>query len=216
MAKIAWDLEGERLYETGTDRGVLYVRSSGAYGTGVPWNGLTGVSEAPDGAESNPQYADNIKYLDLTSAENFKATITAFTYPDEFEECDGSATPVPGVTLSGQERKSFGFSYRTKVGNDTDGEDAGYKIHLVYGAKAAPSQKDRKTINDSPEALEFSWEVSTTPASVAAHRPTAHITINSMTLDPAKLTALETKLYGDETNQPTLPTPDEVLTLVGS
>lgn len=215
MAKIAWDQEGERLYETGTDRGVLYVRSGGTYGTGVPWNGLTGVSEAPDGAESNPQYADNIKYLDLTSAENFKATITAFTYPDEFEECDGSATPVPGVTLSGQERKSFGFSYRTKVGNDTDGEDAGYKIHLVYGAKAAPSQKDRKTINDSPEALEFSWEISTTPASVAEHRPTAHITINSMTLDPVKLTALETKLYGDETNQPTLPTPDEVLTLVG-
>ena len=216
MAKIAWDLEGERLYETGTDRGVLYVRSGGTYGTGVPWNGLTGVSEAPDGAESNPQYADNIKYLDLTSAENFKATITAFTYPDEFEECDGSATPVPGVTLSGQERKTFGFSYRTKVGNDTAGEDAGYKIHLVYGAKAAPSQKDRKTINDSPEAIEFSWEVSTTPASVAEHRPTAHITINSMTLDPAKLTALEKKLYGDETNQPTLPTPDEVLTLVGS
>lgn len=215
MAKIAWDQEGERLYETGTDRGVLYVRSGGTYGTGVPWNGLTGVSEAPDGAESNPQYADNIKYLDLTSAENFKATITAFTYPDEFEACDGSASPVAGVTLSGQERKSFGFSYRTKVGNDTDGEDAGYKIHLVYGAKAAPSQKDRKTINDSPEALEFSWEVSTTPASVAAHRPTAHITINSMTLDPAKLKALETKLYGDETNQPTLPTPDEVLTLVG-
>lgn len=216
MAKIAWDLEGERLYETGTDRGVLYVRSGGTYGTGVPWNGLTGVSEAPDGAESNPQYADNIKYLDLTSAENFKATITAFTYPDEFEECDGSATPIPGVTLSGQERKTFGFSYRTKVGNDTDGEDAGYKIHLVYGAKAAPSQKDRKTINDSPEALEFSWEISTTPASVAEHRPTAHITINSMTLDPDKLKALETKLYGDETNQPTLPTPDEVLTLVGS
>ena len=216
MAKIAWDLEGERLYETGTDRGVLYVRSGAAYGTGVPWNGLTGVSEAPDGAESNPQYADNIKYLDLTSAENFKATITAFTYPDEFEACDGSATPVPGVTLSGQERKTFGFSYRTKVGNDTAGEDAGYKIHLVYGAKAAPSQKDRKTINDSPEAIEFSWEVSTTPASVAEHRPTAHITINSMTLDPAKLTALEKKLYGDETNQPTLPTPDEVLTLVGS
>lgn len=216
MAKIAWDLEGERLYETGTDRGVLYVRSGGTYGTGVPWNGLTGVSEAPDGAESNPQYADNIKYLDLTSAENFKATITAFTYPDEFEACDGSATPVPGVTLSGQERKTFGFSYRTKVGNDTAGEDAGYKIHLVYGAKAAPTQKDRKTINDSPEAIEFSWEVSTTPASVAEHRPTAHITINSMTLEPAKLAALETKLYGDETNQPTLPTPDEVLTLVGS
>lgn len=215
MTKIAWDLEGQRLYETGTDRGVLYVRSGGTYGAGVPWNGLTGVSEAPDGAESNPQYADNIKYLDLTSAENFKATITAFTYPDEFEACDGSSTPIPGVTLSGQERKPFGFSYRTKVGNDTAGEDAGYKIHLVYGAKASPSQKDRKTINDSPEALEFSWEVSTTPASVAEHRPTAHITINSMTLAPEKLAALEKKLYGDETGQPTLPTPDEVITLVG-
>ena len=159
MPALVWDAEGSRLYETGTDHGILFPRATtgSGYSAGVAWNGITGVSEAPEGAESNPQYADNIKYLDLTSAENFKATLTAFTYPVEFEECDGSASPKPGLTLSGQPRKSFALAYRTKVGNDTKGDDYGYKLHLVYGCKAAPSQKDRKTINDSPEAIEFYW-----------------------------------------------------------
>lgn len=217
MAKLVWDQTGERLYETGVDRGVLFVydTDSDGYGTGVPWNGLTAVNETPSGAESNPQYADNIKYLDLYSAEEFGATIEAFTYPEEFEECDGSAELVQGVTIGMQNRKMFGFSYRTLVGNDTEGTDHGYKLHLVYGAKASPSEKNRSTVNDSPEAVTFSWEVTTTPVNVAGFKPTAHLVIDSTKADPTKLAELEKKLYGDDsTGQPTLPLPDEVKTLM--
>ena len=217
MAKLVWDQTGERLYETGVDRGVLFVYNTegNKYGTGVPWNGLTAVNETPSGAESNPQYADNIKYLDLYSAEEFGATIEAFTYPEEFEECDGSAELVQGVTIGMQNRKMFGFSYRTLVGNDTEGTDHGYKLHLVYGAKASPSEKNRSTVNDSPEAVTFSWEVTTTPVNVTGFKPTAHLVIDSTKADPTKLAELEKKLYGDESaGVPTLPLPDEVKTLM--
>ena len=217
MAKLVWDQTGERLYETGVDRGVLFVYDTDGneYGTGVPWNGLTAVNETPSGAESNPQYADNIKYLDLYSAEEFGATIEAFTYPEEFEECDGSAELARGVTIGMQNRKMFGFSYRTLVGNDTEGTDHGYKLHLVYGAKASPSEKNRSTVNDSPEAVTFSWEVTTTPVNVAGFKPTAHLVIDSTKADPTKLAELEKKLYGDDsTGQSTLPLPDEVKTLM--
>lgn len=217
MAKLKWDQTGERLYETGVDRGVLYVydADSSAYGNGVAWNGLTAVNETPSGAESNPQYADNIKYLDLYSAEEFGATIEAFTYPAEFEECDGSAELVKGVTIGMQNRKMFGFSYRTLIGNDTEGTDHGYKLHLVYGAKASPSEKSRSTVNDSPEAVTFSWEVTTTPVIVAGFKPTSHLIIDSTKADPTKLAELEKKLYGDDSSGvPTLPLPDEVKTLM--
>lgn len=215
MARLTWDATGERLYETGVDRGVLYPITTGStYGTGVAWNGLTAVNESPSGAESNPQYADNIKYLDLTSAEEFGFTIEAFTYPVEFEECDGSATLVEGVTIGQQTRKTFGFSYRTLVGNDTEGTAHGYKIHLCYGCKASPSAKDRSTVNDSPEAVTFSWEVTTTPVNVNGHQPTSHLTVDTTVADSEKVTALETKLYGDTSSgTPTLPTPDEVYTM---
>lgn len=217
MAKLKWDQTGERLYETGVDRGVLYVydTDSSAYGNGVAWNGLTAVNESPTGAESNPQYADNIKYLDLYSAEEFGATIEAFTYPAEFEECDGSAELVKGVTIGMQNRKMFGFSYRTLIGNDTEGTDHGYKLHLVYGAKASPSEKNRSTVNDSPEAVTFSWEVTTTPVTVEGFKPTSHLIIDSTKADPTKLAELEKKLYGDDSaGVPTLPLPDEVKTLL--
>lgn len=217
MAKLKWDQTGERLYETGIDRGVLYVYDTGSstYGTGVAWNGLTAVNETPSGAESNPQYADNIKYLDLYSAEEFGATIEAFTYPAEFEECDGSAELVKGVTIGMQNRKMFGFSYRTLIGNDTEGTDHGYKLHLVYGAKASPSEKSRSTVNDSPEAVTFSWEVTTTPVTVESFKPTSHLIIDSTKADPAKLAELEKKLYGDDSaGTPSLPLPDEVKTLM--
>lgn len=217
MAKLVWDQTGERLYETGVERGVLFVYNTDGnkYGTGVPWNGLTAVNETPSGAESNPQYADNIKYLDLYSAEEFGATIEAFTYPKEFEECDGSAELVQGVTIGMQNRKMFGFSYRTLVGNDTEGTDHGYKLHLVYGAKASPSEKNRSTVNDSPEAVTFSWEVTTTPVNVVGFKPTAHLVIDSTKANPTKLAELEKKLYGDDsTGQPTLPLPDEVKTIM--
>jgi len=217
MAKLKWDQTGERLYETGIDRGVLYVydTDSSTYGTGVAWNGLTAVNETPSGAESNPQYADNIKYLDLYSAEEFGATIEAFTYPAEFEECDGSAELVKGVTIGMQNRKMFGFSYRTLIGNDTEGTDHGYKLHLVYGAKASPSEKSRSTVNDSPEAVTFSWEVTTTPVTVESFKPTSHLIIDSTKADPAKLAELEKKLYGDDSaGTPSLPLPDEVKTLM--
>lgn len=217
MAKLKWDQTGERLYETGVDRGVLYVYDTegSKYGTGVAWNGLTAVNETPSGAESNPQYADNIKYLDLYSAEEFGATIEAFTYPAEFEECDGSAELVKGVTIGMQNRKMFGFSYRTMIGNDTEGTDHGYKLHLVYGAKASPSEKSRSTVNDSPEAVAFSWEVTTTPVNVEGFKPTAHLVIDSTKADSTKLKALEDKLYGDDSSgEATLPLPDEVKTLM--
>lgn len=217
MAKLEWDKTGERLYETGCDRGVLFVYNTeqNKYGTGVAWNGLTKVNESPSGAESNPQYADNTKYLDLYSAEDFGATIEAFTYPPEFEECDGTAELVEGVTIGMQNRKMFGFSYRTLIGNDTEGTDHGYKIHLVYGAKASPSEKSRDTVNDSPEAVNFSWEVTTTPVNVTGFKPTAHLVVNSTLVNPTKLAEFEKKLYGDgDSGTPTLMMPDDIKTLL--
>ena len=219
MARLEWDKTGERVYESGVDHGVLYVMDgTGAYGTGVVWNGLTAVTESPSGAEPNPQYADNIKYLNLISAEEFGATIEAFTYPKEFEQCDGTASLAPGITIGQQARKTFGFSYRTKVGNDVEGQDAGYKLHLVYGALAAPSERAYSTINDSPEAITFSWEVTTTPVAVAGHKPTAILTINSTLVDPADLTALEDLLYGPTTGTgtPKLPLPAEVMAIINA
>ena len=215
MAKLTWDDTGKKIYETGVDRGVLYPITTGTiYGTGISWNGLTAVNESPSGAESNPQYADNIKYLDLTSAEEFGFTIEAFTYPVEFEECDGSAQLAEGVTIGQQTRKMFGFSYRSLVGNDTQGTDYGYKIHLVYGCKASPSEKSRSTVNDSPEAITFSWEITTTPVNVNGHKPTSHLVVDTTVAEGTKVTALETKLYGDDdSGTPTLPMPDEVYTM---
>ena len=217
MARLEWDKTGERVYESGVDHGVLYVMDgTGAYGTGVVWNGLTAVTESPSGAEPNPQYADNIKYLNLISAEEFGATIEAYTYPKEFEQCDGTATLAPGITIGQQARSTFGFSYRTKVGNDVEGQDAGYKLHLVYGALAAPSERAYSTINDSPEAITFSWEVTTTAVAVEGHKPTAILTIDSTLVDPADLAALEDLLYGPTTGEgtPKLPLPAEVMALV--
>ena len=213
MAKLEWDKTGERLYETGIDHGVLYPYASGAPGTGVAWNGLTSVTESPSGAESNPQYADNIKYLNLRSAEEFGGTIEAFTYPEEWAECDGSKSPSKGVYFGQQTRKMFGLSYRTKLGNDTDGDDYGYILHLVYGATASPSERQYQTINDSPEPVTFSWEFDTQAVSVEGYKPVAHIEINSKLVDAQKLAAFEKKLYGDTDTEPSLPLPAEVLTL---
>ena len=210
MAKIEWDKTGERLYETGVKNGVLYVQEGGAYTKGVAWNGLTAVTESPSGAEATPLYADDIKYLNLISAEEFAATIEAYTYPDEFAECDGSAALADGVMIGQQARKTFGLCYRTTIGNDTDGNDHGYKLHIIYGALAAPSEKAYATINDSPEAITFSWEVTTTPVNVTGAKPTASITIDSTKADPAKLATLEKKLYGDTDTEATLPLPDEI------
>lgn len=220
MAKIVWDETGKRLYETGVEKGVLYpVDSNGAYPLGVPWNGLVNVNESPSGAESSAQYADDIKYLNLISAEEFGATIEAFTYPEEFAECDGSAMVGSGVYVGQQGRKVFGFCYQTKIGNDTEGTDHGYKIHIVYGCQASPSEKAYGTINDSPEAITFSWEIKTTPVNVDGFKATALITIDSTkftnTADKAKLTALEAKLYGTENADPYLPLPAEVFSTLG-
>lgn len=221
--KIVWDETGKRLYETGTDHGVLYPYASGAPGKGVAWNGLTGVTESPSGAEATNLYADNIKYLSLRSVEEFGGTIEAYTYPDEWAECDGSAEAAKGVRFGQQTRKVFGLCYRTKIGNDTDFDDHGYKLHLVYGATASPSEKAYQTINDSPEAITFSWEFETTPVDVANFKPVAHIEIDSTKADAAKLTALEEILYGKngtgEGNQtgavdPRLPLPAEVIELM--
>lgn len=212
---LVWDETGKRFYETGTKKGVLYVQGEdGEYPKGVAWNGLTAVTESPSGAEASPLYADDIKYLNLYSVEEFAATIEAYTYPPEFAQCNGEAELVKGVNLGQQERKSFGMSYVTTLGNDVDGNDHGYLIHLVYGGKAAPSQKSYASINDSPEAITFSWEVSTTPVSVAGFKPTASIVINSTTVDATKLTAFEAILYGSETADARLPLPDEVKTLL--
>lgn len=196
MAKIVWDQTGERFYETGVDRGVLYPMGVSSYDTGVAWNGLTAVTESPSGAEATALYADNIKYLSLLSTEEFGATIEAYTYPDEFAECDGSATLAEGVTIGQQTRKIFGLAYRTMVGNDVDGQEHGYKLHLIYGAQASPSEKSYSTINDSPEAITFSWEVTTTPVNVTGFKPTASITIDSRTADATCLKNLEDILYG--------------------
>lgn len=215
MSKIVWDNVGERLYETGVRNGVLYVQdSSGTYPKGVAWNGLTAVTESPSGAEASPMYADDIKYLNLISAEEFGATIEAYMYPDEFKECNGEATLVKGVTIGQQKRKTFGFCYRTVVGNDVDGEDFGYKIHLIYGATAAPSEKPYATINDSPEAITFSWEVTTTPVTVEGYKPTASLTIDSTQVTPEQLAAIEAILYGTEDAEARLPLPSEILTLI--
>lgn len=215
MSKLVWDNTGERLYETGVSKGVLYIPTEGVYSKGVAWNGLTAVTESPSGAEATPLYADDIKYLNLMSNEEFGCTIEAYTYPDEFAECDGSASLVDGVYIGQQARKTFGFCYRTVLGNDTKSNDHGYKLHLIYGCLAAPSEKSYATINDSPEAITFSWEVSTTPVNVAGHKPTACITIDSTKVNPTKLTELENKLYGTDgdggsATEPMLPLPDEI------
>lgn len=215
--KLVWDADGERTYETGVDRGVLFPKGSSGYEAGVAWNGLSQVSEKPSGAESTKIWADNIKYLDLISAEDFGCTIEAYTYPDEFAECDGSKAAVAGVYLGQQSRKKFGFCYRTRYGNDAQGTDYGYKLHIVYNCSAAPSEKTYETINDSPNAITFSWEITTTPTNVTGHKPTASIEINSTKVDATKLTALETILYGTPASggtaavDPRLPLPDEVI-----
>lgn len=215
MPALVWDAIGERFYETGVDHGVLYIPDAlGVYDNGVAWNGLTTVTESPSGAEPTAQYADNIKYLNLLSAEEFGFTIEAFTYPDEFAPFDGMAEPAPGVMLGQQARGTFGLSYRTRVGNDLENEQHGYKLHLVYGCQASPSEKAYNTINDSPEAIVFSWEVSTTPAPVTGYKPTSLIVIDSRTVNAADLTALEVILYGAAATDPKLPTPDEVIALM--
>lgn len=215
MSKIVWDAVGEHIFETGVRNGVLYLKDeTGAYNTGVAWNGLTSVSESPEGAEPTDLYADDVKYLTLMSAENFKATIEAYTYPVEFEECDGSASIANGVVIGQQARKPFGLCYRTSIGNDTDGNEHGYKLHIVYGCMASPSEKQYSTINDSPEAITFSWEVNTTPVNVTGKKPTATLIIDSTKVDKSKLTALEAILYGSEQKEPRLPLPDEIATLM--
>lgn len=224
MAKLIWDKTGERFYETGVKQGVLYVQEGGAYPKGVAWNGLTAVTESPSGAEATALYADDIKYLNLMSNEEFGATIEAYTYPDEFAECDGSAALSEGVMIGQQKRKTFGLCYKTTLGNDTDNNDYGYKLHLIYGCLAAPSEKAYATINDSPEAITFSWEVSTTPVNVAdangkSFKPTSQIIIDSTKADETKLAKLEAILFGSDTDSesgtpgPRLPLPDEVATL---
>ena len=211
MAKLVWDESGKRIYETGVQKGVLYVQNeSGLYPKGVAWNGLTAVTESPSGAEATPLYADDIKYLELRSAEEFGATIEAYTYPEEFEACDGSASLAKGVTIGQQDRKAFGLCYRTVVGNDVQGNAHGYKLHLIYGAVAAPSEKAYATVNDSPEAVTFSWEITTTPVEMAGFKPTASITIDSTKVNPEKLAQLEAKLYGDTSTEAQLPLPSEI------
>ena len=216
MTKLNWDVQGERYYETGVSKGVLYPFKEGKYSKGVAWNGLTAVTESPSGAEPTPLYADNIKYLNLLSNEEFAATVEAYTYPDEFAECDGSAELAAGVSVGQQKRIPFGMSYVTKLGNDTDGQDHGYKIHLIYGALAKPSQKNYATINDNPEAITFSWELSTTPVAVPNLKPTACITIDSTKVEPAKLKKIEDKLYGTESEEAALPTPTELAALIAA
>lgn len=215
MAKLVWDQSGQRFYETGVSNGVLYVQDeSGAYPKGVAWNGLTAVTESPSGAEATPLYADDIKYLELYSAEEFGATIEAYTYPEEFEACDGSAEIAVGVTIGQQTRKAFGLCYKTVVGNDVKGNELGYKLHLIYGCKAAPSEKAFQTINDSPEAITFSWEVTTTPVAVEGFKPTANLVIDSTKVDAEKLAALEAKLFGSESEEAALPLPDEIVDMM--
>ncbi len=214
MSKLVWDKIGERYYETGVNQGVLYPQGiNGTYPKGVAWNGLTAVTESPSGAEATPLYADNIKYLNLVSAEEFGATIEAYTYPDDFAQCDGSAEIATGVMIGQQSRKAFGLSYKTSLGNDVDGADHGYKLHLIYGALAAPSEKGYATINDNPEAITFSWEVTTTPVTVTGFKPTASISIDSTKVDATKLEALEDILYGTANADPYLPLPDEIADL---
>lgn len=216
MAKLVWDKSGDHLFETGVDHGVLYPfqDKTSNYSKGVVWKGLSSVTESPSGAEANPIYADNIKYLNLMSAEDFGGTIEAYQSPEEFDSCDGTATPVPGVTIAQQNRQMFGFCYRSIIGNDTKSNDYGYKLHLVYGATASPTEKQYSSVNDSPDAITLSWEFSTTPVEVTGYKPTAHMTIDSTKTDAKKLKALEDILYGTETEEPRLPMPSEVITLM--
>lgn len=216
MSKIVWDQVGDRLYETGVKNGVLYPQTNGTYPLGVAWNGLTAVTESPSGAEPTPLYADDIKYLNLMSNEELGGTIEAYTYPDEFAECDGSAELGDGVFIGQQTRKLFGLCYRTVLGNDTELDNHGYKLHIVYGCLASPSEKSYSTINDSPEPITMSWEFSTTPVEVTGHKPTASITIDSTKANPEKLAALEAILYGSESEEPRLPLPDEIKTLMST
>ena len=217
MAKLVWDKTGDRLYETGVKNGVLYIPTAGVYSKGVAWNGLTAVTESPSGAEATALYADDTKYLSLMSAEEFGATIEAYTYPDEFAACDGSAELADGVMIGQQKRSTFGLCYKTTIGNDTEGNDHGYKLHIIYGAMAAPSEKAYASINDSPEAITFSWEITTTPVNVTGAKPTASLVIDSTKADPSKLAALEDILYGKDGepgNEARLPLPDEIKTLM--
>lgn len=214
MSKLVWDKTSERLYETGVKNGVLYVQENGTYPKGVAWNGLTAVTESPSGAEATPLYADDIKYLNLMSTEEFGGTIEAYMYPDEFMACDGSAALTEGVYIGQQTRKTFGLCYKTVLGNDVDSNDYGYKLHMVYGALAAPSEKAYATINDSPEPITMSWEFTTTPVNVTDHKPTAIVTIDSTKADPTKLAALEAILFGSESEEARLPLPDEIATLM--
>lgn len=224
MSKLVWDQTGEKYYETGVKNGVLYPQAAnGAYPKGVAWNGLTAVTESPSGAEATPLYADDTKYVELRSTEEFGATVEAFTYPDEFAECDGSAEIAPGVTIGQQPRKAFGMAYKTTLGNDVEKNDYGYKLHLIYGAMASPSEKAYATINDSPEAITFSWEVTTTPVAVNGFKPTASLTIDSTKVEASKLAALEDILFGKDPTtengadgtEPRLPLPDEVAIIMG-
>lgn len=217
MAKLVWDKTGDRLYETGVKNGVLYIPTAGVYSKGVAWNGLTAVTESPSGAEATALYADDTKYLSLMSAEEFGATIEAYTYPDEFAACDGSAELADGVVIGQQKRSTFGLCYKTTIGNDTEGNDHGYKLHIIYGALAKPSERAYATINDSPEAITFSWEITTTPVNVTGAKPTASLVIDSTKADPSKLAALEDILYGKDgepASEPRLPLPDEIKSLM--
>lgn len=216
MARIIWDEAGKRLYETGVSQGVHYLQETdGTYPKGVPWNGLTAITESPSGAEPTALYADNTKYISLYSAEDFGATVEAYTYPDEFAQCDGSAELVTGVTIGQQERKAFGMSYKTQIGNDIQDTAYGYKIHCIYGAKASPSERSNSTINDSPEAMTLSWEITTVPVNVKGFKPAAHLVIDSTKVDKAKLEELEGILYGAESTEPRLPLPDEIAQIIG-
>lgn len=216
MPKLEWDKSGEKLYETGVKNCALYVFRNNAYDKGIAWNGITGITESPSGAEASPLYADDIKYLNLISNEDFGATLEAYTYPKEFEECDGTAEISKGVSIGQQNRKTFGLAYKTTLGNDVDGNSYGYKIHIIYGCLAAPSEKAYASINDSPEAITFSWELSTTPVEVKGFKPTSTITIDSTKIDAGKLKKLEDKLYGSETGEATLLLPNEIMALLSA
>lgn len=216
MAKIKWDQEGQKTYETGVKNGVLYViDDDGKYSKGVAWNGLTNVNESPSGAEESPYYADDVKYLSLTSAEEFGASLEAYTYPEEFEVCDGSVEILPGISAAQQTRKKFGLCYRTTLGNDVKGNDYGYKLHLVYGAQAAPSERGYSTVNDSPEPITFSWELTTTPVEIKGYKPTSILKVDSTKMNPDKLKILENILYGTDDTDPRLPLPNELMELLG-
>lgn len=210
MSRLVWDQTGDRLYETGVKNAVLYPQEGGVYPKGVAWNGITAVTESPSGAEASPLYADDIKYLNLISAEEFGASIEAYMYPDEFAACDGSASLGEGISIGQQKRNSFGLCYKTTIGNDVDGNDHGYKLHIIYGALAAPSEKAYATINDSPEAITFSWELTTTPVAVTGYKPTASLVIDSTKVDKSKLASFEDVLYGTEEAEARLPLPDEI------